>query len=104
MFATILPRCECEPVGLNVMQREAMTWLARSNSEVPEQIGVNHMSRVALARAGSAVQRFDAHAPHQRTDMLAPDHDAFALQQVAQHPTAGVWMVQMQFVNPAHQR
>jgi hypothetical protein len=42
-----------------------------------------------LAQMGLAIQRLDAHAPHERRPMLAPDLTALLLEQIPQHPTAG---------------
>jgi hypothetical protein len=57
-----------------------------------------------LARVGLAVQRLGAHAAHQRADVPAPDLHAFAAKQVAQHARAGERMLQVQLVEPAHER
>jgi len=56
-----------------------------------------------LAGAGLAVQRGQAHPPHQRDDVLAAHDDAFQPQQIAQHATARERHLQMQFVDAAHQ-
>ena len=45
----------------------------------------SNTSPITLASStlpGAHGTQMDAHAPHQRTDMLASDDDAFALQQV----------------------
>ncbi len=62
------------------------------------------MLAIAPAGARLLVERFDAHLAHQRRDVLAADREAFALQQVAQHPAAGERMLEMQLVDPPHQR
>jgi hypothetical protein len=45
-----------------------------------------------------------AHPPHHRGDQFPPDHHAFATQKVAQHPAARERIVQMQRVDPTHDR
>jgi hypothetical protein len=51
-----------------------------------------------------AIQRLDAHPPHHRAHSLSADDDALATQQVTQHPAARERVVQMQRVDPAHDR
>ena len=62
------------------------------------------MPRRRLRRVRPAIQRLDPHALHQRRDVLAADMHAFATQHVAQHPAARERIVQMQFVDAAHDR
>ena len=62
------------------------------------------MPRCGLGRVRAAIQRLDPHAPHHRGHPLAADRDAFAAQQVAQHPAAGERVVQVQRVDPPHDR
>jgi hypothetical protein len=50
-----------------------------------------------------AVQRLDAHAPHQRAHVAPTDGDALQAQEVAQHPATRERVLQVQFVEPAHQ-
>jgi hypothetical protein len=52
----------------------------------------------------SAVERLDAHPPHHRGNPFASDRDALATQQIAQHPAARKRIIEMQFVDPAHDR
>ena len=56
-----------------------------------------------LAGAGFAVDRRDPHAPHQRRHMAPSDSMALAPEDIPEHPGAGKRILQMQFVNPAHQ-
>jgi hypothetical protein len=51
-----------------------------------------------------AVERLNAHPPHHRRDPLSPDRGALAAQQIAQHPAARKRVIEVQFVNPAHDR
>jgi hypothetical protein len=51
-----------------------------------------------------AIERLDAHPTHHRGDPLAPDRDALATQQIAQHPTARERVVEMQLIDPTHDR
>jgi hypothetical protein len=57
-----------------------------------------------LRRVRPPINRLDAHPPHQRGDQFPADHHAFAAQQVAQHPAARERIVQMQRVDPTHDR
>src|SRR5205823_9731582 len=51
-----------------------------------------------------AIERLDPHPPHHRRDPLAADRDALPTQQIAQHPTARERVVEVQFVDPPHDR
>ena len=72
--------------------------------QVPEQVRIDGMGRMAPAGIGLPVQRLDTHLLHQRADVLAANHMAFPPEHVAQHPAAGKGILQVQFVDPAHQR
>src|SRR4029077_336755 len=50
------------------------------------------------------VDRLDPHPPHHRDDALATDLHALVVQQISQHPAARERVVEMQFVDPAHDR
>jgi hypothetical protein len=65
---------------------------------------VDFVPQRGLRRIGLAVDRLKPDPPHQRGDQLAADHHAFAAQQVAQHPAARKRVVQMQLVDPTHDR
>ena len=69
-----------------------------------QQVREHRMRWVLLARVGLAVQRLDAHAPHQRAHVPPPHIDAPQAQQIAQHAAAGERVLQMQLVDAAHQR
>ncbi len=56
------------------------------------------------AGVGLLVQRLDAHARHQRADVQSADLMSFSLETAAQQPAAGERMLQVQFVDAAHQR
>jgi hypothetical protein len=51
-----------------------------------------------------AIERLDPHPQHHGRNPFPPDRDALAAQQIAQHPTACEWVVEVQFVDPAHHR
>src|SRR6202789_1752059 len=51
-----------------------------------------------------AVDRLDPHPPHHRRDPLPTDRDAFATQQIAQHPAARERMIEVQLIDPPHDR
>ena len=69
-----------------------------------QEIGIDLVARRGFAGVRAAVDRLDPHALHQRRDMAAADRDALAVQQVAQHPAARERVVEMQLVDPAHDR
>ena len=56
------------------------------------------------AGAGLGRQRLDAHAQHERSDVAPPHRDAFTTELVAQHSGAHEGMLQVQFIDPAHER
>ena len=56
-----------------------------------------------FAGVRATIDRFDAHALHQRRHMATAHRDALAPQQIAQHPRPGEGEVEMQFVEAAHQ-
>ena len=62
------------------------------------------MPRRRLRGVRLAIDRLDRHALHQRGDVQASGHDAFAGEQIAEHPAARERIIEMQFVDPAHQR
>ena len=72
--------------------------------DIPEQVRVNLMSRRATAGRFPPDQRLDPHPRHQRADMLAARIEAFGPEQIAQRPGAREGVLQVQLVDPAHQR
>ncbi len=71
--------------------------------EPAQQVRIDLVGRVLLARVGLAVQRLDAHALHQRGHVPAPDVEALAVEHVAQHAAAGEGMRQVERVDALHQ-
>src|SRR5216683_820061 len=67
-----------------------------------EQIWVDLVAQGRLGGVGPAIERLDAHAPHQRGDTLATNLDTLGIQQITQHPAAREGEVEMQLVHPAH--
>jgi hypothetical protein len=57
-----------------------------------------------LGRIRPAVQRLDPHPPHQRRHRNPADHHPLGAQQVTQHPAAGEGMLEMQHIDPVHNR
>jgi len=51
-----------------------------------------------------AVDRLDTHSPHHRRDPLPTDRDTLATQQITQHSAARERVVEVQFVDPPHDR
>ncbi len=74
------------------------------DGDAAQQIREHGMLAMPATGPRPLVERLDAHPAHQRGDMLAADRDAFAIEQVTQHPTAGERMLQVQFVDTPHQR
>src|SRR5215210_2168838 len=70
--------------------------------QVAQQGGVDLVTRCRLGAAGPAADRLDAHALHQRGDMLTADLHTLGIHEIAQHPTARERKVEMQLVHPAH--
>lgn len=67
-----------------------------------QQIRVDLVPRHRLARVRLAINRFDSHALHQRSDMPAADFNAVCIQKIPQYPAARERKVEMQFVHSAH--
>ena len=78
----------------------AHTWFGHP----AQQIRVDLVAGLRLRRARTAIERLYPHPPHQRFDMPAPDLAPLGSQQATQHPRAGEGELQMQLVNPPHQR
>ena len=51
----------------------------------------------------AAIDRGEPHALHQRAHVIAAHRRAFPAQQVAEHPTAGEGILQVQDIQPAHE-
>ena len=71
---------------------------------VAQQIRVDLVPRRRLRGVRPAIERLDRHALHHRSNPAATDRDALAAQQVAQHPAARERVVEMQLVDPPHDR
>ena len=67
-----------------------------------QQILINLVSGRRLARVGPAIDRLDPHPLNQRRHISPAYDDAFAPQQIPQHPCARKGMIEMQFIEPAH--
>src|SRR5258708_1206193 len=74
------------------------------DGETAQQVWIDLVARRRLRRVRSPVERLDAHAPHQGDDAITADLDAFGPQEIAQHPAPGEWEVEMQLVEPPHDR
>jgi hypothetical protein len=90
-------------IGMYVMSI-AHTWLGRIDRQVTQQIWVDRVPGRCRRRVRPAIQRLDAHAPHQRPHMVPVDRNALADQQMAQHPAARERTLQVQLVDPPHDR
>src|SRR5215212_8657625 len=69
-----------------------------------QQVRVDLVARRRLRGVRLAIDRLDAHAPHQRGDMPTADRHALGIQEIAQHPAAREREVEVQLVHPAHDR
>ena len=69
-----------------------------------QQIGIDLVSWRGLRRIAPPVDRFDPHALHQRRDMPAANLHALASEKIAQHASARERTLQMQLVDPPHER
>jgi hypothetical protein len=99
----------------SVVGRSPTTLAWRTNIRRPDVIGaddrqaaqeirVDLVGRMPLTRPRPAIHRGDAHTPHQGRDLPSPNGMALLPEEIPQHPGAGKRIVQMQCVNPAHQR
>ena len=73
------------------------------DGQMAQQIRVDRMPGMPAARVRLAVQRLDAHTPHQGRHVLAADREAVLAEQVAQHATPGERVFEVQPVDPAHE-
>ena len=62
------------------------------------------MPRRRFGRVGLAIDRLNPHPLHQSGDVEAPDLISLAGQKSLKHPAARERIIEMQFINPAHQR
>jgi hypothetical protein len=67
------------------------------------RVRVDRVRCVAPAGVGPAVQRLDPHRLHQRRDVLATDEVAFAFEKVTHHAASREWVLEVQFIDAAHQ-
>ena len=68
-----------------------------------KQIRKDLVARMSARRVLLAIQGLDAHRPHQRPDMAAPDLEAFSAKEFLPHPAPGIGCLQMQPVDRLHQ-
>ncbi len=72
--------------------------------QIEQQIRIDLVRRMTAAGVRLAIQRVDVHALHQGRNTLLADPPAFPLEYPAQHTCARIRHLQMQFVDPLHQR
>src|SRR5712672_2609127 len=82
----------------------AQTWFGTIDRQSAQQIRVDAMSWRRLRCVGPAIDRFDPHPPHQCGDMTPADLAPLGSQQAAHHPRTCERELQMQLVEPPHQR
>ena len=71
--------------------------------QLVQKIGIDFVPRRWLGGIRTPIDRLDAHLLHQRRDMQSPNLQPFSSQEPLQHPASGKGVVEMQFVDPAHQ-
>ncbi len=74
------------------------------DGEIAQQIGIDLVPRRRLRGVGAAVERLDVHLLHERSDVTPAHAVALRVQEPLQHPASRERVVEMQFVDPAHQR
>ncbi len=79
--------------------------LVRPRDRQPaQQIRVDLVARSPLRGVRAPIDRRDPHALHQCRNVKPADIEAFANEEVAHHPATRERVIQMQFVDPVHQR
>ena len=73
------------------------------DGEILERVGIDLVARCGFGGVRATIDRLDAHLAHQSSNMQATDVMALGIQKPLQHPAASEGIVQMQFVNPAHE-
>ena len=82
----------------------AQTWFGRSTFTPRSRYGIDLVAGRGFRGVAPAIDRLDSHALHQGRDMPAADRDALAVEKIAQHAGARERALQMQFVDPPHER
>jgi hypothetical protein len=72
--------------------------------QTTQQVGIDLVARPRSGRIGPPIQRLDAHPPHQSGHQFSSDGNPLRPQHVAQHAAAGERIIQMQLVDPPHDR
>lgn len=72
--------------------------------QLAQEIRVDLVPWRRLRGVRAPIDRRDPHALHQCRDVQPPDVEALANEEVAHHPAARERVIQMQFVDPQHQR
>ena len=72
--------------------------------QLSQEIRVDLVAGRRLRGVRLSVDRLDAHSLHQRRDVKTADDDPFTGEEIAEHTASGEGILQMQFVDPAHQR
>ena len=80
-------------------------YLVRPRDRHPaQQIRVDLVAGLGLRRARTAIEGLYPHPPHQRFDMPTAASAPLGSQQASQHPRARERKLQMQLVDPPHER
>jgi len=74
------------------------------DDQVAQEIGINPMAGLVAAKRRLAIQGINPHAAHQRGHLAPTNGAALLPQEIAQHARPGKGILQMQLVDPSHQR
>ena len=77
--------------------------IGSGDRQFAQEIGVDLVARRWFGGVRTAVDRLDAHFLHKRGNVQPPSFQPFRFQKPLQHPASGKRVVEMQFVDPAHQ-
>ena len=74
------------------------------DGQIAEQVRVDPVPRRRLRGVRTPVERLDPHLLHQRGDVTPADPMSLPIQEPLQHSASRKRVIEMQFVDPAHQR
>ncbi len=72
--------------------------------QLAQQIEINLMGGMPLPRPRHAIDQRDAYQPHQRRYLPLSNAMAFTPEDIPEHPDSGERILQMEFIDLAHER